>query len=236
MKTIKFLLPAVLLLILWGCEDLISVFDADKRVFNERDFEAIEISDLAAHVIIRKSSGYDITARGRTQEVGDLKVENINRKLKIRFKNHGNNRRMFTIEISLPNLNSVHFSGAIKGKAEGEFETEKLKIELHGTSDFSAMVKANEISSQMYGTSQLILGSHSLIGLHTTQLFGSSKLEAFELPTHSTYIQAFGTSKGYVNVNHDLIASADGISKVRYKGKPKQVSAKITGLSTIDEM
>ncbi len=140
------------------------------------------------------------------------------------------------VEISLPTLNGVHFSGVVKGRAEGEFEAEKFKIELHGTSDFSAMVKANEISSQMYGTSQLTLRSHSLIGLHTTQLFGSSKLEALELPTRSTHIQAFGTSKGYVNVNHDLIASADGVSKVRYKGKPKQVSAKTTGLSTIDEM
>lgn len=132
-------------------------------------------------------------------------------------------RRTITLEISLPNLRSVHFSGTIKDKTKGEFEAEKFKIELHEASDFNAAVKANEIKSQMHGSLVLILRSSVAIGLYTTQVLGTSRVETYNLPTRSTYIQTFGASKGYVNASNDLIASSDGISRTRYMGEPKNL-------------
>ena len=115
------------------------------------------------------------------------------------------------IRISVPTLDGLDLSGASKGNVTN-IKTDKFDLELSGASRLTISGEADSLDAD---------------------LSGASSLEAGELRTAYTTIEASGTSRANVFATDILTAEASGASRVAYAGNPQSIVKDVSGASSV---
>lgn len=204
--------------------------DNDSRTFNFRDFDQLEIGN-AFDITVRQSGQFSIFVRGDRRDIQDLDVY-VDRsgKLVMRYRNWRLRRYDMDVEITMPTLRGIDFSGATNSNISGFGNIRDLDVELSGASKSTIDGDWDRININISGASNLNLRGQGLsLG---GDLSGASRLDAFNYPVDNADLDLSGASTARVLVGKTLKVSASGASTLRYRGNP-DVRPNISGGSTV---
>lgn len=209
-----------------------SIDPKDEKIqsFNTKDFDRLEIGN-AFQIKVIEASSFKIEAAGDKRDIDDLLVEERNGKLKICFRNNFRIRRYhMNINIEMPALKEVDFSGATVSSIKGFDNTTDMKIILSGASESTFLTSPKTYNVDLSGASTLDLEGKSQKIF--AELSGASTLNAFSSETIEASLNLSGASNSKVNVAQQLKVKASGASKVRYRGDAK-VDSNLSGSSKV---
>lgn len=216
-----------------SCDVLQQTVDPKNAVeesFDVKNFDALEIGN-AFEITVTKGSDYKIKASGDSRDIDDLVVKERNGTLEVYYRNNWRLRRYkMSIEIEMPTLKEVDFSGAVEASVKGFDNLEELDIELSGASKGTFYTSAKTFDIDLSGASTLELeGKTDKI---YAELSGASNLNAFNVNAANASLDLSGASNGRVNVAQQLKVKASGASKVRYRGAAN-VESDLSGSSKV---
>ena len=211
-------------------EGTLAPLDSDSRNFDLRDFDQLEIGN-AFDITVRQSGRFSIFVRGDRRDIQDLDVY-VDRsgKLVMKYRNWRLRRYDMDVDITMPVLTGVDFSGATNSTISGFGTTRNLDVELSGASKSVMDGDWERVTVDISGASNLTLHGQGLsLG---GDLSGASRLDAFNYPVDNADLDLSGASTARVLAGKTLRVSASGASTLRYRGNP-DVRPNISGGSTV---
>ncbi|WP_373514401.1 head GIN domain-containing protein [Persicitalea sp.] len=203
------------------------------RELNLTNFDQLAMGS-AFSIRVKQGANFSIEATGELNDLDDLDAS-ISRSnvLEIKYRNNWRkNRDRMDIDIVMPSLRGVDFSGASVSTIEG-FENERtLDYRLSGASKSTFTGSTERLSLNLSGASELILNGKS--GLVIGEISGASQLYAFDFPSDEVDLNLSGASRARVRVAKFLKVDASGASNVRYKGDPT-VEQRLSGGSSVSK-
>ncbi|WP_031529376.1 head GIN domain-containing protein [Dyadobacter crusticola] len=199
------------------------------RTYDFRNFDELEMSD-AFRVNVVSGTSFAVSATGEMNDLDDLNIFVQDGKLVARYRDYSRNRKRMDIDIVMPDIEEVNFSGAVRAGIENFENLPSLKIELSGASQCEFDGSAREMDFNLSGASRLnLFGEAKFLD---GELSGASQLLSFGLPVEESDLDLSGASKAEVYVTKKLIVEASGASQVRYKGNP-EIRKDLSGGSTL---
>lgn len=230
MKNSKYLWMLIITATLYSCyQEDPGPRQQDSRVFTQVDFDRLEIGD-AMVVKVDRGNQFTVTAEGDRRNLDDLLVFKTGSSLVIKFNSNKNRHYNTFVNITMPTLKGINFSGAVNGQLNGFVGEDRMDFILSGASLAQANVMATQIYFNVSGASQLRLQGEGKKMDGT--LSGASFLSAFEYGAEQATILVSGASNGKVAVSSALDVNASGASVLIYRGNP-QLSVVTTGSSVV---
>jgi len=194
--------------------------------FDVGPFTGLEVGDDFI-VNIMQADSFSVNLSGEEVYIQEVSVENDGGFLKIGFdkdKFHLKKKtRGIEVNIELPYLEEVHFSGVSKAYIN-DFNMDNLKLVLSGVSvtegDFEV---AENLEVEMKGAAKLTIeGKGSYLN---AQLSGGSVLNSLYYEADNVEIEAEGASSAKVYAGQTLDASSRGSSEIQYRGGASRTSS-----------
>lgn len=213
-------------------QQVIEPQDEKQKTFNVKNFDQLEMGN-AFHINVVQGATFKVKAVGDSRDIDDLLVEERNGTLEVSFRNNWRLRRyQMDIDIEMPALKGVDFSGASISNIKGFDNTSDLKINLSGASKSFFLTNVKTYDIDLSGASTLeIEGKSQKI---YAEMSGASTFNAFSTATDEASLNLSGASSGRVNVSQQLKVRASGASKVRYRGNAK-VDSDLSGSSNVEK-
>jgi hypothetical protein len=199
------------------------------RTYDFRDFDELEVGD-AIRVNVVSGSAFEVSATGERNDLDDLNIFVQDGKLTARYNDSWKKRQRMDIDITMPDLAGVDFSGAVNARIEDFVNLPSVEIELSGASRCDFEGTGTTLKFDINGASQL--NTFGKMKFLDGEASGASQLNAFELETEESDLDVSGASNARVWVTRLLDVKASGASNVRYRGNPK-VEKEVTGGSSV---
>lgn len=230
----QFFIHTIFILFLAGltaCENaFIGPYEETRQSYALTGFDRLDMGS-AFRINVQQGSAFSIEAKGNQRDVEDLDIYTRNGTLFAKYRNPLRARRYsMNIDITMPTLKSIDFSGASKSTVTGFSNVQELDIVLSGASKSTVEVTASRINIDLSGASDLLLKGNG--GTIRGELSGASKVEAYEYPVEEADLDISGASNAYLRVNKNLTVKASGASDVRYRGAPV-VRSQVSGASKV---
>ena len=220
-------LPLIILLLM-GLESCIYINTRDNdippRGVATRSLDLVDFDQLvmgnAFTIHVERGRGFSVKATGELNDLDDLEMS-VSRSgvLEIRYRNTWRSRReRMDIEIVMPSLRGVDFSGASVSTIEGFDNVPTLDYRLSGASKSVFTGSADRLDLDLSGASELDLRGGG--GTLTGDLSGASQLFAFDFPVEQADFNLSGASRARLRVAKLLKVDASGGSNLRYRGDP----------------
>ncbi len=139
--------------------------------------------------------------------------------LKIGFNGNGwkwTGNQKLKAYVSVRQLEMINADGACDVELMGVIKGEKMSIKMDGASDINGELNVSELEMVLDGASDSRIKGRA--GSLSVKLDGASKFNSYGLITDFCEVDAGGASKMEITVNKELTVSADGVSKVDFKG------------------
>jgi hypothetical protein len=217
-------------LVLSSCytEDPGPLQDHEKE-YSITDFDRVEMGS-ALNVEVRQGEFFQVSAKGDSRNIDDLRVRKQGSTLVIDYDDSHNRKHETYIYITMPSLRAANFSGASDSRVSGFSEQDIFDFNLSGASTSQVDAEANEINVRVSGASNLRLTG--IANRLDVEVSGASELSAFNLTAEEARVKVSGASEAKVNVSTDLHATASGASSILYRGEPN-VTKDVSGASSV---
>lgn len=230
----------VLILLLMGLQSCIYINTRDNdippRGVSTRTLDLVNFDQLsmgsAFTIHVQQGADFSVKATGELNDLDDLETS-ISRSgvLEIRYRNTWRNRReRMDIDIVMPSLRGVDFSGASVSTIEGFERVRTLDYRLSGASKSVFTGSADRLNVDLSGAAELDLRGSG--GVLVGELSGASQLFAFDFPVEEVDLGLSGASRARLRVAKLLKVDASGASSVRYQGTPT-VDQRLSGGSSV---
>ena len=201
----------------------------DERNYTLTNFDRLEMGN-AFIIKVQKGEFFDINVRGDRRNLDDLDVFKEGSTLVIRFDDHGGRHHDTYVNITMPLLEAVNFSGATNSVVTGFELDDSFRVQLSGAS-------VCQLNGEFEGTSVLLSGASNLTmtgygNSLNAEISGASYLEAFHYDVDEADVEVSGSSRAKISVSHDLKAEASGSSIIYYRGDPS-VDMNTSGSSSV---
>ncbi len=133
--------------------------------------------------------------------------------------------------VSFRQLNKLTASGSSDVYVNGLIKSDRLDININGSSDFSGAVDVNSLNLHQSGSSDSKMSGRA--GVLKVDLSGASDMKAFDLSSEICEVIASGASDVSITVMKELSVHASGASDVRYKGTGTVKDVRTSGASSI---
>jgi hypothetical protein len=202
------------------------------QTYNFTDFTTINVSS-AFKVNVTQSSQYSIVITANEDALNQIEVNKTGNTLTITVKPGA----IFTnfnpqAQITMPKLESVVFSGATHGTAEGFNSQDPIAIKLSGASSLDVKsFQAGNITTDVSGASSFTATgtANDLVGIAS----GASTLNLLNLAVNNANMSLSGASHATINVSGRLDADVSSASTLEYTGSPTLGTINSSGASTI---
>ncbi len=209
----------------------LSAYDEVRQEINLKNFDQIRTGS-AFKVTVSQGSNFRITATGDRTDVNDLDFYVRNGVLNGGYRSNSRNQRYgMKIDITLPTLSAVDFSGATVAEV-GSFNTNTFDVYLSGASKLNLDIKAQKMNIDVSGASQFTPSGNAQ--KVSGDLSGASQLNAFSFFSDEMNVSVSGASNARVDVAKYLKINASGASKVRYRGNPT-TEISVSGASVVEK-
>ena len=194
-----------------------SAYDEIRQDITLKNFDQIRTGS-AFKVNVVQGNNFRIVATGDRIDVNDLDFYVRNGVLNGGYRSNSRNQRYtMQIDIVVPSLTGVDFSGATTAEV-GKFDANTFNVILSGASKLNLDIKTQKLNLDISGASQFNpYGNAQKI---SGDLSGASQLNAFGLLSDEVNMGVSGASNARVDVYKYLKINASGASKVRYRGNP----------------
>ena len=185
------------------------------RQFEATNFSKIDMGGAFA-VRVKRGETFKVVADGREEDIDDLRVRVENGELNVDFRNEGvfkwRNRRRIGITVTMPDVQSIHYSGATQSIITGFDSLDNLDIDLTGACKALIDVKTNKLDIDLTGASKATLrGRSNNVNAH---LSGACKLDATAMTVGRADVEAIGASNAEFGTVDDLKSKTSGASSV----------------------
>jgi len=217
--------------------DLIRAWDdygSEEKTFNFTEFENVEVGG-AYHVRLTKGDNYQVRARGDEEGIKNLKATKNGSTVEFRSDENfwdftKNNRETVLIEVTMPHLKNVDLSGAVKSDISG-FEEDKCEISQSGAVQTNIGLNASRLTLDLSGAAKTtIAGRTDELQLTAS---GACNVQAGNLRAKVADVNLSGASKANIFVTEKLTADASGVSNIKYRGNPTNVTTDVSGASKV---
>lgn len=226
-KTFTFSFVALVMLVL-----SLNASAQGTRNFNLTGFDKLSMGS-AFRVEVQQGSKYSISTTGRSEDLDDLQATIKGDVLHLGYKNNGwnKNRKTVNVNITMPSLEAVDFSGACKANVAPFSGVRTMDIEVSGASQVNMEFSAPKVTFDLSGASSLILvGKGDILN---GEVSGASSFKGRDFSAKTVNIDASGASSAAVVASNSLHADASGASSVRYSGGAKDVHSSSSGASSV---
>lgn len=205
----------------------------DSRTFNVKGFDKLDLGN-AFTITVRQGSDYHVNVSGRSEDINDLEADVTRGTLKIRYHSSGmfknQNHKRVNVEIVMPSLNGIQFSGATTSTVTGFRDQKDLDLSISGASTSTIDIDARHLTLDFSGASQINLRGQadSMEG----DVSGATTLRAYDLTVKNAKLSVSGASNARVRATGDLDVSASGASSISYRGTTS-VHSNTSGASSI---
>jgi hypothetical protein len=199
------------------------------RTFDLRNFDELEMGD-AFYVNVTWGSSFSVAATGERNDLDDLEMFVQDGTLVARYRSWRNSRRKMTIDVTMPDLESVDFSGAVNASIIRFENLPSVEIDLSGASRCDFNGTSREVKFDLSGASRLNLSGNSKF--FDGELGGASQLNARDFQAEESNLRLSGASVGRVWVTKLLEVDASGASTLGYRGNPA-LKQKVSGGSVV---
>jgi hypothetical protein len=191
-----------------------------QKDFVVTDFDRLEMGS-GFHIKVDHTNSFSVKVKGDRRNVDDLEVYKQGNTLVIEFEDEKDRHHDTYIDITMPLLTAVNFSGASESKIRG-FESEEVDIYLSGASVCQVDARFSKVDVVVSGGSEVLLFGDGvdLVG----ELSGASSLKAFDYPVKTVTLELSGASSSKVTATETLDVTAGGASSVLYRGEPSVVA------------
>jgi hypothetical protein len=202
---------------------------SDERDYAILDFDRLEMGDYFV-INVQQSPVFSIRARCDRRKLDDLKTYKVGSTLKIEFPDSRSRDYATYIDIKMPKLKGINFSGVSNSIVTGFRDEDQFEVILSGASISQLDFKSESAKIILTGASQLTTSgiTHSL----TSRISGGALLNAYNLPVSTADIEVSGASGAKVNVATSLKAVASGGSFIYFRGDAG-VNASTSGASVV---
>ncbi|GAB3910273.1 hypothetical protein GCM10028803_49820 [Larkinella knui] len=204
----------------------------ETRTFNVSNFDQLDLGS-AFTIHVTRGIGYKVTASGRSDDLDDLEAKVNGNKLQVRYKDKlgwGRNRQRVTVNVTMPNLRSVSFSGASRSDVTGFHNLKELGVDISGASTSNIEVDAERVMIDLSGASNVTLtGQAKRV---EGDVSGATTLKAYDLKVANASIDLSGASSARMHVTDRLDAEASGASSLTYRGSAS-IRSNTSGASSI---
>lgn len=203
----------------------------DTRQLNFSNFDQLSLGDAFSIHIVRGANS-SIKATGELNDLDDLDARVTSAgELEIKYRNTWRKHRdRMDLDIVMPSLRGVDFSGATVSKIEGFENARTLDYRLSDASKSTFVGSADRLNVNLSGASELTLNGRG--GLVLGEISGASQLYGFEFPVDEVDVNLSGASRARVWAAKFLKVDASGASNVRYLGSP-MIEQRLSGNSSI---
>lgn len=207
-------------------------FAQESRTFSVSDFNKLSMGS-AFKIDVKQGKQYSVKATGQSDDLKDIEAKVVGGTLKIGYKgnNWGKNRKTVNIDIVMPALEGVDFSGACKAVVNTFTGVKSMGIEVSGASSVTMSFSAPKTSFDLSGASTLSLNGQS--DVLNGEVSGASSFKGEQFPAKEVNIDASGASSAFVMASASIHAEASGASRIRYGGSVKDIHSSTSGASSI---
>jgi hypothetical protein len=204
------------------------------QTYTFTDFTTINVSS-AFKVNVTQSSQYSIIITANEESLDQIEVNKVGNTLTIAVKPGA----IFTnfnsqAQITMPKLESVVFSGATHGIAEGFNNQEPITFKLSGASSLDVnSFQAGDVTTDISGASSFTATGTANDLVCTVS--GASSLNLLNLAVNNANMNLSGASHATINVSGQLDADVNSASTLEYTGSPTLGTINSSGASTIRE-
>ncbi len=207
--------------------------DGYTKQFNMKNFDKLEMGS-AFIITVNQGNTFKVSATGDRDDVDDLEVDVKGNTLEIGYENNGfrfMRRKRVRIDITMPTLRGVQFSGATRSTINGFDSGQPMSIDISGASKSEISLRASTLDVDVSGASVVnIKGQSERLN---ADISGASTLNTFDLTAQMVEVETSGASTARVNALKSLRADASGASSVRYRGNPTTLSNDASGASSV---
>lgn len=234
MKKFFFLPFLVILAISVSAQKVIN--DPNAEVRKVGSFEGVSVG---GGIDLYLSSGDEAVAvsASKTEYRDRIKTEVVNGVLRIYFDYKSgvhisfNSDRKLKAYVSYKRLKSLAGSGGSDIIVDGTIQSEELKLDVSGGSDFTGKVDVSKLVVEQSGGSDVrITGKTSTLSVDVS---GGSDFKGYDLAAEVCDLEASGGSDIEVSASQAISARASGASDIYYKGNPTVKEAKASGASSV---
>ncbi|MFN8358028.1 MAG: head GIN domain-containing protein [Spirosomataceae bacterium] len=201
-----------------------------EQTYNFGGFDRLEMGS-AFDIRVVQGRDFQVKVKGDKSDVDDLMVTVRGGELQIYYRTSRSRRYPMYVDVVMPTLAGVDFSGASTSTVDGFSNLQEVDILLSGASRSTVNIGSKYLNIDLSGASTLDLSGNSF--RTDSQLSGASLLNAFNHNSEEAYINASGASRARLSVSKLLKGSASGASNIRYRGNP-QVSVGTSGGSVVE--
>jgi hypothetical protein len=223
-------------LITLSCIFLLSValaFAQDtERTLNVTDFTRLSLGS-AFKIEVKQGNAFRVTVAGDRQDLDDLDYGVSRGILRIGYKNSNwrKNRQTVRVNVTMPTLNGVDFSGACVARVSGFKSERTMDIDVSGASKVEMDIIAEKVDLDLSGASRLTLIGQT--GILEGELSGASAFNGKDFPARQVQLEASGASTANVMATSSLKADASGASRISYAGSAREVRSNTSGASSV---
>jgi Putative auto-transporter adhesin, head GIN domain len=209
----------------------LSAYDEVRQDITLGNFDRIQMGS-AFKINIIQGNTFKIIATGDRTDVNDLDLYVRNGVLRGGYRSNTRNQRYsMKIDITMPSLVGVDFSGATTAEVS-RFVANGFDISLSGASKLNLDISTPKMTFDVSGASQFIpYGNAQKV---SGDLSGASSVNAYNFITDEISISVSGASNARVEAAKYLKANVSGASKLQYRGNPV-TDFSITGASSVDK-
>src|SRR5688500_17633726 len=200
-----------------------------KRQYTVVDFDRLEMGS-GLHIDVEYGNFFSVKANGDRRNIDDLVVRTEGTTLVIDYRHFRERRHDTFIEITMPELHSVTFSGGSDSRVEGFSSAETFDVYLSGGSVCQLNLDTHKLKAVLSGASYLKAGGTA--DELNADISGASAFKGFNMPFTNCELLVSGASDGEVTVSDALKVTATGASHVVYRGNPSLIS-EVSGSSSV---
>lgn len=135
------------------------------------------------------------------------------------------------IYITYQELESLKSAGASVINTEGPITSERFELEVPGAGLVDLEVDVTDLEIMLAGAGLVKIKGRA--ENQNVSLNGVGNLKAFDLESRFCEVTVSGMGGAEINVKENLLARVNGVGSIKYRGNPKKVDEKVSGVGTI---